>query len=226
MADILCNNLEVIRFINTPVPSNAFLVVCKEQKRCIVIDPGSKDQADIRDYICENGYSLDYIVLTHEHFDHCWGVNSLLSVFDAKVVATTLCSEWIKTPMNYFNKLYYNSDEMYSVNKVDIFVEGINMKLNWCDQEIIFIDAKGHTNRGVCIAIGNAIFSGDTMIYNTKPFLKKKYGASVVDLKRTIEGIYASYDKDTIVYPGHGECFRLESMKQFYVDYFAKYEQA
>lgn len=223
MADILCNNLEVVRFINNPVPSNAFLVVCKEQKRCLVIDPGSKDQKDIRDYICENGYSLDYIVLTHEHFDHCWGVNFLLEAFDAKVVATQLCSEWVKTPMNYFNKLYFNSEEMYSVNRVDLFVEDIKMKLNWCNQDILFVESKGHTNKGICISIGNSIFSGDTMVYNTKPFLKKKYGASVEDLKNTIGNIYASFDNSTIVYTGHGESFILDEMKQFYIDYFAKY---
>lgn len=222
MADILCNNLEVIRFINNPVPSNAFLIACKKQKRCIVIDPGSKDQKDIRDYICENGYRLDYILLSHEHFDHCWGVNSLLADFDAKVVATKLCSEWIKTPMNYFNKLYFNSDKMFSVDRVDLFAEDIDWRLEWCGFEIGLVDSKGHTNRGMCISIENALFSGDTMIYNTKPFLKKKYGASVDDLRKTIDYIYASFSKETLVYPGHGECFRLDDMKQFYREYFSK----
>lgn len=223
MVDILCNNLEVIRFVNNPVPSNAFLIVCKEQKRCIVIDPGSKDQKDIRDYIYENGYSLDYILLTHEHFDHCWGVNSLLDSFTvAKVVSTRLCSEWVKTPMNYFNKLYYNSSAMYAIERVDIQVEDVEMELSWCGQDVIFVDAKGHTNKGMCISIGKALFSGDTMIYNTKPFLKKKYGASVDDLRETLKRIYTTFDKDTIVYPGHGERFRLEDMRQFYSEYFAK----
>ncbi|MGN0066828.1 MAG: MBL fold metallo-hydrolase [Bacteroides sp.] len=222
MADILCNNLEVIRFINTPVPSNAFLVVSKEHKRCIVIDPGSKDQADIRDYICENGYSLDYIVLTHEHFDHCWGVNSLLSVFDAKVVASEMCSRKIKKPQNYFNKLYYNSDTYYSINHVDVIVEHINMQLRWCDTNIYFIDAKGHTSSGICISIGMGLFSGDTMIYNTKPFLKKRYGASVEDLRQTIDNIYESFNTTTTVFPGHGDSFSLGDMKLFYNQYFKK----
>ena len=225
MADILCNNLEVIRFVNTPVTSNAFLIVCEDEKRCVVVDPGSKEQSDVRDYICENGYNLDYIILTHEHFDHCWGVNSLLSSFpEAKVVATRLCSEWVKTPMNYFNKLYFDSDEMYAVKRVDILVEDVGMELVWCNGDIIFVDAKGHSNKGICISIGNALFSGDTMIYNTKPFLKGKYGASVVDLRKTLRYIYTTFDKNTIVYPGHGESFQLEEMRQYYIDYFAKYE--
>lgn len=222
MGDILYNNLEVKRFINSPVPSNAYLVVCKKNKACIVIDPGSKEQCDIRDFIFDNGYSLDYIMLTHEHFDHCWGVNSLLDTFNTKVVTTRLCAEWIKTPMNYFNKLYFNSDKMYSIERTDVIVEDINMSLEWNGCRISFIDAKGHTNRGMCISVSNALFTGDTMIYNTKPFLKKKYGASIEDLKNTIDNIYSSFDNDTIVFPGHGDTFKLIEMQTYYKEYFRK----
>ncbi|GGK11240.1 MBL fold metallo-hydrolase [Parabacteroides faecis] len=225
MADILYNNLGVIRFLNSPVPSNAYLVVCEKHKRCFVVDPGTKEQNNIRDYVQKKGYSLDYIMLTHEHFDHCWGVNSLLDTFNAKVVTTRLCSHWIKTPMNYFNKLYFNSEKMYSVNKVDVIVEDVDMKLEWNDYIISFIAAKGHTNRGMCISVSNALFTGDTMIYKTKPFLKKKYGASIEDLKKTIDFIYEFFDNDIIVYPGHGEKFQLIEMQEYYKDYFAgKYD--
>lgn len=220
MEDILYNNLEIIRFLNKPVPSNAYLVVCKKHKVCIVIDPGSIEQSDIRDYILDNGYSLDYIILTHEHFDHCWGVNSLLETFNSKVVTTRLCAEWVKTPMNYFNKLYFNSDKMYSVNRVDIIVEDINMNIEWHGYKIAFLDAKGHTNRSMCISIGNALFTGDTMIFNTKPLLKKKYGASFEDLKKTIDNIYSSFDKNITVFPGHGETFKLFEMEPYYLEYF------
>lgn len=223
MVDTLCNNLEVVTFTNAPVPSNAFLIVCKDEKRCMVVDPGSKEQNNIRDYICDNGYGLDFILLSHEHFDHCWGVNSLVKAFDGvKVVCTRMCKEWVGTPMNYFNKLYFDSDEMYSIDKVDVLTEDIDWKMEWCGKKVRFIDAKGHTNRGMCIAIGNALFSGDTMIYMIKPFLKKKYGASVEDLRNTIGRIYAEYSADTIVYPGHGEKFKLGEMKEYYENYFAQ----
>lgn len=220
MEDILCNNIKVLRFINNPVPSNAYLLIDETGTHCIAIDPGSKEQGDMRDFIISHGLSLDYIILTHEHFDHCWGVNSLLEAFNAKVVATRLCAEWIGTPMNYFNKLYFDSDEMFSIDKVDIFAEDIGWTMKWCGVDIKMIDAKGHTNRGLCVNIGDALFSGDTLIYNTKPFLKKKYGASVEDLKQTIDSIYRLIDSNTIVYPGHGDAFRLVDMKEFYEDYF------
>lgn len=220
MEDILCNNIKVLRFINNPVPSNAYLLIDETGTYCIAIDPGSKEQGDMRDFIISHGLSLDYIILTHEHFDHCWGVNSLLEAFNAKVVATRLCAEWIGTPMNYFNKLYFDSDEMFSIDKVDICAEDIGWTVKWCGVDIKLIDAKGHTNRGLCVNTGDALFSGDTLIYNTKPFLKKKYGASVEDLKKTIDKIYSTLDADTIVYPGHGDTFRLAYMKDFYEEYF------
>lgn len=224
MEDILCNNVKVIHFVNTPVPSNAYLLVDGTGANCIVIDPGSKNQSDITDYILSHGLNLDYIILTHEHFDHCWGVNTLLEAFSAKVVATKLCAEWVQTPMNYFNKLYYDSDEMYSIPKVDVLAEEIEWKLVWRNVELNLIDTKGHTNRSMCVNVGNALFTGDTMIYNTKPFLKKKYGASVEDLYKTINTIYRTFDSETIVYPGHGDTFRLKEMKSFYDEYFQSLE--
>lgn len=220
MADILCNNLRVVRFVNIPVPSNAYLVVNEVSGNCIAVDPGSKEQADMREYISSHSLSLDYILLTHEHFDHCWGVNLLKELFPAKIVATRLCAEWIQTPMNYFNKLYFDSDEMFYIPTVDILAEDIDWKLKWHDKDINLVEAKGHTNRGMCINISNALFSGDTMIYNTKPFLKKKYGASIEDLKETIARIYKTIDAGTMVYPGHGEPFKLKEMKSFYDEYF------
>lgn len=216
MEDILCNNLRVLRFINSPVPSNAYLLIDALGENCIVIDPGSRIQKDICNYVKLKGLNLDYIILTHEHFDHCWGVNSLLESFDTKVVATKLCAEWVLKPMNYFNKLYYDSDDMYSVQKVDVTAEDVEWCIDWRGEAIDLIEAKGHTNRSMCVYVGGALFSGDTMIYNTKPFLKKKYGASSEDLRITLERIYDLYDDNTIVYAGHGEPFRLGDMRLFY----------
>lgn len=220
MEDILCNNIKVLQFDNVPVPSNTYLFVNEASKKCIVIDPGTKEQANVRNYIQKQGLTLDYIILTHEHFDHCWGVNYLLESFPTKVVATRLCSEWVKTPMNYFNQLYYNSDEMYQIKQVDVIVEDIGWELTWGDVPIVFVSTPGHTNKGMCIEIGGCLFTGDTILYQTKPFLKKRYGASKSELKESIDKIYNSYPSDIKVFPGHGEPFLLKDTQEFYNQYF------
>ena len=220
MEDILCNNIKVLRFDNTPVPSNTYLLVNEIGKNCIVIDPGTKEQTNVYNYIQSHGLTLDYIILTHEHFDHCWGVNYLLDAFPAKVVASRLCAEWIQTPLNYFNQLYYNSDEMYQINKVDVIVEDIDWNLMWKDVPVVFINTPGHSNKSICIEIAGCLFTGDTILYRTKPHLKKRYGASKSDLKDSIENIYHSYSGDTKVFPGHGEPFVLKETEEFYNNYF------
>lgn len=219
MADILCNKIKVERFVNTPVPSNTYLLI--DGEHCMVIDPGSKEQTDVRDYIEVRGLTLDYIVLTHEHFDHCWGVNYLKEQYpDAKVVTTRLCAEWVQTPMNYFNQMYYNSDEMYQINHVDIHVEDIDYKMMWGGTSIKYIKTPGHSDKGMCVEIGGCLFTGDTILYRTKPFLKKRYGASKADLKKSIERLYQTYPNDTKVYPGHGEVFEMRETEDFYKQYF------
>lgn len=219
MADILCNKIKVERFVNTPVPSNTYLLI--DGEHCMVIDPGSKEQTDVRDYIEARGLTLDYIILTHEHFDHCWGVNYLKEQYpDAKVVTTRLCAEWVMKPWNYFNQMYYNSDETYQIPKVDILVEDTDGTIVWEGTPIRLIPTPGHTDKGMCIEIGSCLFTGDTILYQTKPFLKKKYGASKEELKESIDTIYQTFPADTKIYPGHGEPFQLGENKDFYEKYF------
>ena len=220
MEDILCNRIKVKRFVNTPVPSNTYLLI--DGKHCIVIDPGSKKQADVHDYIHTHGLILDYIILTHEHFDHCWGVNYLLKAFPAKVVATKLCAEWVQKPLNYFNQLYYNSDEMYQIEHVDIHVEEVECKMTWGETPIVFVKTPGHSDKGMCVDIGGCLFTGDTLLYRTKPHLKKRYGASKEDLKDSIKRIFQTYDANTKIFPGHGELFTLGETKNFYEEYFSE----
>ena len=193
MEDILCNNIKVLRFDNEPVPSNTYLLENEARRDCVVIDPGTKVQTNVCDYIQSQDLSLDYIILTHEHFDHCWGVNYLLDAFPTKVVATKLCAEWVQTPMNYFNQLYFNSDEMYQIKQVDVIVEDAGGKIIWDDIPIVFIYTPGHSNKGMCIEIGGCLFTGDTLLYRTRPFVKKRYGASKQDLKESIEKLYRNY---------------------------------
>ena len=220
MEDILCNKVSVLRFRNKPVPSNTYLLIESERKHCLVIDPGSKDETVLCNYIRTNGLTLDYVILTHEHFDHCWGVNDLRDMFHCKVIATRLCAEWVKTPRNYFNQLYFNSNVMYQIEHVDIIVEDIGEKMLWYNSPINFVKTPGHTNKSMCIEVGGVLFTGDTILYRTKPFLKAKYGASKEDLKKSIERIYKNYPANTMLYPGHGEPFLLGDTEEYYINYF------
>ena len=220
MEGILYNNLQIFTFVNKPVSSNTYLIVDRNTNNCIVIDPGSKEDNSIRDYINLNKYNLEYIILTHEHFDHYWGVNYLRMHFNPLIIANDLCAEWIKTPRNYFNKYYYNSEDMYMVDRVDITIGANDLLLSWGEYLINIFNTKGHSNKSICVLVNELLFTGDTMIYNTLPVLKKRYGASIDQLFKSISFIYKSCDVNTLVFPGHGKPFFLHEMIQFYQNYF------
>lgn len=214
-------NIRITWFKNKPVPSNVFLVKKEDTDSCIVIDPGSKDESELVSYILGNELYVDYIILTHEHFDHCWGVNQLLEKTEARVICTKNCAEKVCKPTNYFNKFYFDSDETYAVDRVDATIEDLGYVLDWQGEKISFIETKGHSPCGMCISIRNKLFTGDTLLLNTKPVQLKRNGASNVDFKESLIRIFSSYPPDTMVYPGHGNPFRLHESQAFYETYFS-----
>ena len=83
--------IEVFRFVNFPIASNCF-VVCDRSfgNSCIVVDPGSNNNANLDVFFSSKRIIPQHIILTHEHFDHCWGVNSLKDKYaDIKLVASS-----------------------------------------------------------------------------------------------------------------------------------------
>lgn len=216
----MSGNIKITQFINTPVPSNTFLVCKEDTGSCIVIDPGSKDESELLSFILCNGLQVDYIILTHEHFDHCWGVNQLLEKTGARVISSKSCAEKVCEPTNYFNKFYFDSDETYAVNRVDATIENLGYEIDWQGIKIRFIETKGHSPFGMCISINNNLFTGDTLLLNTKPVQLKRNGASNADLKESLIRIYSSFPADTMVYPGHGTPFLLHESQAFYERYF------
>lgn len=218
----MSGNIKIKQFINIPVPSNTFLVSKEDTDSCIIIDPGSKDESELLSFLLENGLNVDYIILTHEHFDHCWGVNQLLEKTEARVICTKSCAEKVCEPTNYFNKFYFDSDETYAVNRVDAAIEDLGYEIDWQREKISFIETKGHSPYGMCISIKDKLFTGDTLLLNTKPVQLKRNGASNSHLKDSLMRIYSSFSADTMVYPGHGNPFLLHESLAFYEKYFGE----
>lgn len=218
MADTLYNDkIAVVRFINQPVSSNSYVIYDSANLECIIIDPGSKNPDDIYKFVLENSLSPRFILLTHEHFDHVWGVNKLQKP-EIQLVCSKRCSEKIAVPQNYFNSLYYDSSEYYQISKVDIIVEE-RSSLKWNNVDIEFIYTPGHSIGSVCISINRWLFTGDTVMNGFKPLIKRRHEGSIDDFRKSIELIFDTYPLDTLVYPGHGEPFTLNQVESFYRNY-------
>lgn len=215
--------IEVERFINQLMGSNCYLVVDEALHRCVCVDPASEKSEREIAYIEQNGLTLDYIFLTHEHTDHTWGVNALLEKFPlAKVVCSTYCRDALPKEASAYFQLYYdNPNYTYNVQRVDFTTEELGWHLTWQEHNIIFIATSGHSPGSICIAIDDILFGGDTLM-PFKPFIKKRNGGSIEHFRDSIKRIIDGIPNETMVYPGHGDTIVL---KEYLENYFNDYDK-
>lgn len=206
--------LTIKRHINQLMSSNCYVISDTQSQACLIIDPGSEKSEDIIKYIEQNKLTPEYIILTHEHSDHTWGVNSLLNKYpELKVIATQVCKEALPNASQAYFRFYYSDPEYaYYVNRVDITVEELDCHMNWCGEKIEFILTPGHSNGSMCVKIGDNLFSGDTVML-TKPYVNKRDG-SVELYKNSVELLKNTISDNVLVYPGHGGRFYFKKFVQ------------
>ncbi|MBN1639338.1 MAG: MBL fold metallo-hydrolase [Ignavibacteriales bacterium] len=210
--------MRINRFSSHLLYSNMYII--ENEKSIIVIDP-FEDEDTFKDYL-DNNFSLDYIFLTHEHYDHISGVNFLKKKFETKVVCSSTCGELIKDPSANFSKYFEALAMMIPQDKAALKVEDVkpyatsadlvfNKKLilNWEGMDIIMYETPGHSQGSCCLILNNdCLFSGDSLLKDYPVVTKLKGGS-----KRSYESIskpfLESLPKGMKIYPGHFEEFEL-----------------
>ena len=202
--------LRIHRFINRPVTSNCFVLFDKEKgDDCIIIDPGSKNELELFEFINKEVLRPQYIILTHEHFDHCWGVNALVQRFHIPIICSQLCAEAIKYKKRNCS-VFYDNKEAFVINSETISIESLNFKKEIIGRDFIFFNTPGHSDASISIVIDSCLFTGDTLIKDERTVTKLPTG-SVNELKDSLELFISLQGKGYCVYPGHGESFVLDS---------------
>ena len=197
--------LKVERFVNELMTSNCYLVYNDDSMKCIVIDPGSEKSLREIEFIEEHHLQLDYVIITHEHTDHNWGVNALREKYpSSKMICSEVCNKNVKrTNRTYFLFYYDDPDYRYEIAPADIIVSKQLEKIQWGNTIIQFVLTPGHSKGGMCISIQNMLFTGDT-IMPYKPYFNGR-DSNEEDWNDSISKVRVSYPPQTVIYPGHGE---------------------
>ena len=190
--------MNILKVTNSPIPSNCYIVLHDNGENCIVIDPGSEDISILKNTI--GNKNVDFIFLTHEHFDHIWGADKIRELYNAKLY----CSE--HTSLAIVNKkknlsLFYNQTgfELQPCNS--ILHDGQSIEWHGMLIEIIF--TPGHTEGSICIKIGDNLFTGDTIIKST-PTITKLPGGDKNKLDQSLRKLTDMGLADLNLYYGHG----------------------
>jgi len=201
----------LLRMVTVRYLSNCYVIGHPDGIRAVVVDPGSSDMRQVTSLIERECLSVDFIMLTHEHFDHISGLNSLRAQFSPKVVASRECSARLGDPRMNFS-LYAMMDGKgiaCSPAEIEIYNEVVTM--NWEGVDITFMETPGHSPGSMCISVGNLLFSGDTIIPGKKTVVRLPE-SSRESAVRSLDTVFARYDSSTLLCPGHGEVVSLGSI--------------
>jgi hydroxyacylglutathione hydrolase len=199
------------RIPNKPIDSNCFVVYSTDDECCIIIDPGTEDCADLIGFIEDLNLKPEYILLTHEHFDHIWGVNRLKCIYKLKLVCSRDCAAMLIDKKKNMS-VFYNQVG-FETCPADILIEDINNQLEWNCKHLEFIATRGHSEASICILIDNNLFTGDTIIRNNKTVVKLP-GGNKNKLKDSLLLLDKKFlGKHLQIHSGHGESFWYDEFR-------------
>lgn len=199
--------LEIETFTLGALQTNCYLLSTATSQQAVIIDPA--DDGDfLNDELLRRDLSLQKIVLTHGHFDHCLGLLSLQSAWSVPVLmhfADQFLLEGAAASAKHW--LGVDCDPVPPANQ-DLAKE---KTLDLLGYQFEIIPTPGHTPGSICLLSKSEkiLFSGDTIFaggnvgrtdfaYSSPTKLR----ASLAQLKKLQSlGHYGQ------VYPGHGESF-------------------
>ncbi len=212
------SNLKIQVYKSPLLSSNMYAI--KSNKNLIVIDPWSSN--DLIELIYKDSLKIDFIILTHEHYDHISGVNWLTEKFNCKVICNKECAIAIERPELNFSKYFSVLMEVMSIDKVENQPEQVELyscyanitferqkTMEWEGHKIELISTPGHSKGSICIVVDDKyLFSGDSLLKDYMVITKLK-GGSLKDYKEKTISFFKSLPKEIVIYPGHYESFKL-----------------
>lgn len=187
--------MEMITLILGELGTNCYILDCGNNQ-AIAIDIGGTPQKILNILKTEN-LNLKAILLTHGHYDHVAGVESVRQATGAEVYIHE--KDAIMLESGKANLAYQLSSEIYQpVQKYQVVQDGDILKIG--NLEIQVMHTPGHTSGSVCYIIGNQIFCGDTIFKGS--IGRTDLGGNVSDMKKSLQKI-ARLEQNYELYPGH-----------------------
>ena len=187
--------------------ANCYVITDEKSGESAVVDPAYFNDEIYFEFKKAGAVNLKYILLTHGHFDHIFGVHGLKEASGAQVVIHEKDAGHLLDPKKSLAE--GNFPEPQIPVAADITVkDGDRLYLG--DEVITVLNTPGHTMGSVCYVLENdrVILSGDTLFCMTAgrtDFADGSEEMMIASLKRLI-----ALEGDYRVLPGHNRETTLE----------------
>lgn len=188
--------------------TNCYLITDKESQKSAIIDPGGIN-AELDKEIESKNLSIEYILLTHGHFDHIRKVARYKNKTNSKVAINHKEKDFPVNPnLNLSCKFARMTIEPFSI---DILLNDEEI-IKLGNSTIKILCTPGHTIGSTCFIVDNCIFTGDTLMKNSIGRTDFATGSSK-DMIKSLAKLLSLKSNFTI-YPGHGDITTLDFEKQ------------
>ena len=198
--------VSVIQIINPYKKTNTYIVEVNNFE-VVIIDLGNYPILELIRFLKNNNKTLIGLFLTHEHSDHCYGVDFLKAELEFTLYCSRNCEINMRNPKQNFSR-YIEELEVFGV-QAEATVVSDGQVLSFGDIQIKIIETPGHSPGSICLLINEMIFTGDTFLNNERtpscfPHSSKK------DLKKSEKKILKYLTRNTTIFPGHGDSFKIK----------------
>ena len=132
-----------------PIGTNCYLLEDNDTKLAAVIDPGGSPE-QIKKALDQLGCKPCVIFLTHGHYDHTGAVTALREALPG-----------VPVYLHPADAALTGGDVMPAIGETVPYNEGDVITLG--NLSISVLHTPGHTPGGVCLKVGDTIFTGDTL---------------------------------------------------------------
>lgn len=194
--------MKVIRIEGGPLPTNCYVFRDEETGAAAVVDPGFESPALTAEL--KNG-GVEAILLTHGHFDHIAGVLKAKELTGAKIYLHEGDIAFPENPSLSLSGMF-GCEDMPSFQPDVVLKDGNRVSVG--ELSVRVLHTPGHTAGSCCFLVGDALFSGDTLMFLNCGRTDFATG-NVSDMRASLQklrDLSGSYR----VYPGHGSETTLE----------------
>ena len=189
--------------------SSVYIVYTKESKRAMIVDCGVPIDEFI-DFIISEKLSIDYIVLTHGHFDHVDYIDKYVATFrEVKILCHVDELKVLLDPEANLSP-YIDTTKVYDYPYVTV-EEGSEIYIGENDKiSFKIIHTPGHTPGSMCLLCENdkVMITGDTLFKGSYGRIDFKYG-SRMDMYASLRRLL-NLDPEITFHPGHGESSKIK----------------
>lgn len=190
--------MQVKTFVGGPLQSNSYLVVDERSRRAALIDPGMESER-VLEVLRAEELRLEFLILTHGHFDHVYGNEVFKMATGAQLVIHPEDVPLLAAVPE--NALLFGFTAPIPPRPDRLVREGDVIKAGAVSLTVL--ETPGHTPGGISLRAPGVVFVGDTLFAGSVGRTDLA-GGSLEVLLSSIRTKLLTLPDETVVYSGHG----------------------